>query len=138
MAEKAAALTVLELNHVTLYVRDLEASGYFYGEVLGLPALPRPDFEFAGAWFALGSQQLHLNVDTQNQDKERHSLHVAFLVQDASAAAQALQERGVTLQRGPSLRPDGAVQVFLHDPDGYLLEITSPPFRAAEDALVRN
>jgi len=119
------ALTVIELNHVALYVRDLEASITFYGEVLGLPALPRPDFGFAGAWFALGSQQLHLNVDTQNQDKERHSVHVAFLVQEASAAAEALQQRSVTIVRCPSLRPDGATQVFLHDPDGYLLEITS-------------
>ena len=125
MAEKIAALTVLELNPVTLEVRDLEASVRFYGEVLGLPLLPRPDFGFAGAWFALGSQQIHLNVDTQNQDKERHSVHVAFLVQDAAAAALVLQERGVTLQHGPSLRPDGAVQVFFQDPDGYLLEMTS-------------
>lgn len=119
------SLAVLELNHVTLYVRDLEVSVAFYGTVLGLPRLPRPDFGFAGAWFALGFQQLHLNVDTENQDKERHSLHVAFLVQDAAAAAQALQERRVALQSSPALRPDGAVQVFFQDPDGYLLEFTS-------------
>ena len=118
-------LAVLELNHVTLYVRDLEASVVFYGDVLGLPRLLRPDFGFAGAWFALGSQQLHLNVDTQNQDKERHSLHIAFLVQDASAAAEILRERSVAIINGPSLRPDGAVQVFFQDPDGYLLELTS-------------
>ncbi len=125
MTKKAAALAVLELNHVTLYVRDLEASVQFYREVLSLPRLPRPNFGFAGAWFALGPQQLHLNIDTQNQDKERHSLHIAFLVQDAFAAAEALQERGVTLQGEPGLRPDGAVQMFFQDPDGYLLELTS-------------
>jgi len=119
------ALTVIELNHIALYVRDLGVLTTFYSEVLGFPSLPRPAFDFAGAWFALGSQQLHLIEDTQNQDNERHSLHIAFLVQDAAAAAQTLKQRGVTLQRGPILRPDGAAQVFFHDPDGYLLEFTS-------------
>ena len=124
------ALSVLELNHVALYVRDLEASVRFYDEVLGLPALARPAFSFAGAWFALGSQELHLiedtqSEDTENQDKERHPFHVAFLVEDAAASAEALRRRGVTDMRGPAPRPDGAIQVFVHDPDGYLLEIVS-------------
>ena len=122
-----AALSVLELNHVALYVRDLEASVHFYGEVLGLPSMARPAFDFAGAWFALGTQELHLIEDTQNQDKERHSLHVAFLVEDAAACVETLRERGMTGMRGPAPRPDGATQVFLSDPDGYLLEIVSRP-----------
>ena len=119
------ALSVLELNHVALYVRDLEASKYFYGKVLGLPPLAHPDFPFPVAWFSLGSQALHLIADTQNQDKERHSLHVALLVEDAAAAAKTLQERGVSLLRGPGPRPEGATQVFFYDPDGYLLELVS-------------
>jgi len=122
-----AVLSVLELNHVALYVRDLEASVHFYGEVLGLPPMARPAFDFAGAWFALGTQELHLIEDTQNQDKERHSLHIAFLVEDAAACAGALRTRGMTDMRGPAPRPDGAIQVFLSDPDGYLLEIVSRP-----------
>ena len=32
-------MKVQELGHAVLYVRDLEASAHFYGEVLGLPSL---------------------------------------------------------------------------------------------------
>jgi catechol 2,3-dioxygenase-like lactoylglutathione lyase family enzyme len=27
------------------------------------------------------------------------------------------------------MRPDGAVQVFVHDPDGHLVELCSPPVK---------
>ena len=118
------ALTVRELNHVALHVRDLEASAHFYGDILGLPALPRPDFGFGGAWFALGGQELHLITEaTRSGTPDR--FHYALRVGDAYAAAEALRARGVTEFRGPAPRPDGAVQVFLQDPDGYLIELVS-------------
>ena len=65
MLEKS--LKIHEPDHFALYVRDLEASVHFYGGVLGLPPLPRPDFPFLGAWFALGTQQLHLITDTMHR-----------------------------------------------------------------------
>ncbi len=121
------ALGVRELNHVALHVCDLDASARFYGDVLGLPSLPRPDFGFGGAWFALGTQELHLIVADPTRQGERQAFHFALQVEDAYAASDALRERGVTDFRGPAPRPDGAVQVFLQDPDGHLIELVSFP-----------
>jgi lactoylglutathione lyase len=120
------ALTIRELNHVALHVRDLDASIRFYGGVLGLPRLLRPNFSFDGAWFALGTQELHLIADPTHQ-ADRKAFHFALRVKDAHAASAALSEKGITELRGPAPRPDGAVQVFLQDPDGHLIELVSSP-----------
>ena len=50
-----------DLNHIALHVSNLEASNKFYGELLGLEKIKRPDFDFPGEWYRLGkSQELHL------------------------------------------------------------------------------
>jgi catechol 2,3-dioxygenase-like lactoylglutathione lyase family enzyme len=120
-------LAVRELNHVALHVRDLSVSEHFYEHVLGLPRIPRPAFSFPGAWFALGKQELHLIVDDVHQDDERHSVHFALCVEDAYAAYTTLVESGVPAPSIPAPRPDGAVQVFFKDPDGFLIEMVSFP-----------
>jgi catechol 2,3-dioxygenase len=43
-------MQVRELGHVVLYVRDIERSRHFYGEVLGFPELPRGPFPGAAAF----------------------------------------------------------------------------------------
>jgi catechol 2,3-dioxygenase-like lactoylglutathione lyase family enzyme len=58
---------VLGLDHVQLAApRGCEAEArHFFGELLGLPEIPKPDVlrERGGAWFSLGEQQLHIGVD---------------------------------------------------------------------------
>ena len=68
--------------------------------------------------------------DTPPQDTQRQAFHFALLVADATAAAQMLRGRDITLVSGPAPRPDGAIQVFVRDPDGYLLEMVSAPHNA--------
>ncbi len=121
----SSPLRVHELNHVAIHVRDLAESKRFYGETLGLPLLPRPDFGIDGAWYALGGQELHLIIDTEHRDDPRHSVHFALGVADAYAAHAELTRRGVPIVHKPNPRPDGAVQVFFRDPDGYLIEMVS-------------
>lgn len=122
------AIKVHELNHVALHVYDLDKAIHFYGEVIGLPQLPRPNFDFRGAWFAFGNQELHLIEDRDLKPDSRRHHHFALLVDDTFAAKAELEAKGVTGFRGPAPRPDGAMQLFFHDPDGYLIEMyTSPP-----------
>ena len=116
-------MQVHELNHVALHVRNLDASTHFYGELLGLPLLPRPDFPFGGAWYALGSQELHLIVDETLPAGERHHGHLALRVENSTAVRRELEARGITEISGPAPRPDGALQMFLTDPDGHRIEL---------------
>ena len=61
------ALGVRELNHVALHV------------------------PFGGAWYALGSQELHLIVADPTRQGERQAFHFALQVEDAYAASDALR-----------------------------------------------
>ena len=116
-----------ELNHVMIRVRDLEASIRFYGEVLGLKQIARPAFDFPGAWFALGRQELHLIGDPQRPTPHPgNAHHFALRTDDTAVARRELEARGWTKLRGPQRRPDGAIQLFVTDPDGYLIELMSP------------
>ena len=117
------AIKIHELNHVALHVSDLGASIRFYRDVLGLPEVPRPAFNFAGAWFALGKQELHLIADPLLESARRRHHHFALLVDDTHAAKAELEAKGVILMEGPSPRPDGPLQLFFHDPDGYRIEL---------------
>jgi catechol 2,3-dioxygenase-like lactoylglutathione lyase family enzyme len=115
-------LYIQELNHVALHVHDLAASMQFYGNKLGLASIARPNFDFNGAWFALGSQQLHLiEGHVGKADSFNRGNHFAVRVENIESTRQYLNKQGITYI-GPKLRPDGATQIFIIDPDGYNIE----------------
>ena len=120
------AIEPLELNHVSLHVADVAASAHFYGTVLGFAPLPRPDFDFPGAWFQLGPrQQLHLiGGRTEAAHGASRGDHFAVGVPAVHPAVAYLAAHGVTPVHGPKQRPDGIWQVFFADPDGHWIELT--------------
>ena len=120
-------MNIAELDHVALHVKDLEASCKFYRDVLRLEPLPRPAFNFPGAWYALGNQELHLISDPDLDPVFRRHHHFALLVDDVFAAKAELESKGVREFKGPSPRPDGPMQLFFYDPDGYMIECYSNP-----------
>lgn len=130
-------LRVQQIDHVTLVVRDLGASRRFYVELLGMTEVPRPAFDFAGAWFQAGETLIHLilehdrsgpaGVNEDGRTKSSRGHHLAFSVDDAMQAAAELEAASVPFLTKPKLRPDGAVQTFVLDPDGHVIELCSSP-----------
>lgn len=54
-------LPFTHFSHVSVTVTDLDKAKAFYGDVLGLKEIPRPDFRFPGVWYSLGRA---LAIDT--------------------------------------------------------------------------
>ena len=117
-------MLIRELNHVALHVTDVEASSRFYASALLLSSLPRPAFDFPGAWFRLGAtQELHLIGDRNAAVHSHHrGTHIALAVDDLAAWDAHLDSLGVD-RTARKTRPDGVQQTFVVDPDGHWIEL---------------
>jgi len=143
-SEAGRPFEVRSIDHVTLVVADLERSRAFYVDLLGMQSIARPPFSFNGLWFQAGATQIHLILEHAEsgpagnlEPRDRlgmRSHHLAFEVADATSAVAWLRECGVPVVAGPKFRPDGAVQTFVTDPDGHLVELTTFPWKHEQDA----
>src|SRR5258708_1960521 len=121
-------MKLLQLTHVALHVADVEASNRFYQKALQLEQIARPAFDFPGSWFRLGTEQeLHL-IGGRTEPVISHSRgnHYALLVDDFAAWERYLIENNIPI-RTKKIRPDGALQLYIADPDGYVIELCTPP-----------
>ncbi len=116
-------IEILELNHIALHVRDLARSRKFYVEVLGFSLLPRPAFGFPGEWIALGDRELHLIVEPEMADPTG-SHHFALHVESIFPLRDYFQQMQIPIH-SQTVRPDGYDQLYIRDPDGYLIEFYS-------------
>jgi catechol 2,3-dioxygenase-like lactoylglutathione lyase family enzyme len=128
MKEVKNLITYKCLHHVSLTVTDLERAKNFYGKILGLKEIPRPDFDFPGAWYEIEGQQVHLIVEPTSQtirpDKGLYSRegHFALRVENYYEALNWLKQNQVEILEKPDGK-SGFAQIFCADPDGNLIEL---------------
>lgn len=129
-------IEILDLNHVTLIVRDVDASRHFYCDVLGMEEITAPEFSWTTRWFRKGSAEIHLVHDPdadgppgdpplRTGEEPDHGLarHFAFAIKDVDETVRTLDEHGIQVVTGPRPRGDGVTQLFCYDPDGHLIEL---------------
>lgn len=118
---------ITRLHHVNVTVPSAleDAARRFYGVVLGLPQIAKPEGtrQNIGAWYDLGrGLQLHLSIEdnVQNEASERH---VCYQVDDAASAELHFRDAGIEIISDE--RPvKGTSRFFLRDPGGNMIEIT--------------
>lgn len=124
IVRKAMTIRILEINHVNVIVpKPLEeAAKTFYGSVLGLKEIPKPKESQGrgGAWYDVGSVQLHLSV--RPEDGNASKGHVCYTVTDVTAAEQNLRAAGVEIIPDNQLIA-GQPRFYVRDPGGNLIEI---------------
>ncbi|MFO1080119.1 MAG: VOC family protein [Reyranellaceae bacterium] len=117
-------MPALSLDHWNIYCKDLAATVRFYERYVGLKDGDRPPFGFPGAWLYAGDKPiLHLVSET---DRTAHGSgaidHVAINCADIRGTIDQLKQDKVPFEvKKVPARP--LQQVFVHDPDGVMIEL---------------
>ena len=115
-----------KLDHGSICVGDIDKAVWFYGDLLGLESLPRPDFGFPGAWFKAGEMPVHLTTGGAMPGNDvalkPNNGHLAFQCDDLDEMVERLTENEVDWWELPD-SPAAVRQVFFQDPWGNMLEL---------------
>ena len=127
----------IRLDHIAVYVHNLEASTDFYDQILRFKKIPEPFHDGRHTWYSLGAgSQLHL-IQGAKQDVERDKNdHLCFSVPSVERFVARLEENEVPYFDWPgkpqsvTTRVDGVQQLYFQDPDGHWIEVNDAGFQS--------
>ena len=121
----------MRLAHTMIRVRDLDTSLEFYCGFLGLQEIRRKDLDDEATLVFLtdDSQNYHIEL-TCNKDGRDYTIgdqfgHLAFHVDDLDRVISHVKDRGWWFRQ--SKPSSSSKYIFIHDPDGYDVEILQVP-----------
>ena len=137
--------SLCKVHHIALNVRDMQASRYFYGDILGLHELkgeevPKTLVELVAAgkvanFVTPDGTVIDLfwepELSPPDSDPKRAFTRVNHLAFDIAPelfdnAVEVLQANQISIDHGPVQRPTGR-GIYFYDPDGFMIEIRCDP-----------
>jgi catechol 2,3-dioxygenase-like lactoylglutathione lyase family enzyme len=129
-------LTLEQLDHLVLTVRDIEATCRFYENVLGMTRVT-----FAGGRTALQFANQKINLHRSGHEFEPKAAQpgpgtadLCFITHTPLSAVLAhLAQHDIPLVAGPVPRTGARgpiTSVYVRDPDGNLLELANPNYHS--------
>lgn len=113
-------LTGLDHIQIAAPVGSEEAARKFYGELLGMPEIPKPKNLQArgGCWFQCGLQEVHIGIQPDFIPAKK--AHPGFTVNAPEQLKSNLQAAGYLISE--ELPIEGRSRFFTYDPFGNRLE----------------
>ena len=126
------------MGHLSLRVRDLDASEKFYIEILGMRPVWRSEGEIA--FLECGNDDLALiqipkeevQAFRQRAQSSQSLHHFGFRVRSRDGVDQLAEEmkaHGIVIDDGPRDHRDGSRSFYFRDPDGNHVQILWDPIR---------
>lgn len=119
-----------KLNHLAIYVVDIEKTRAFYNDMFQLDTIPEPFHDGRHIWYSIApGVAMHV---IQGADKPKEYFlnnHMCFSVASVDSFVQKLRARNQPFRDSKGVlnqvttRIDGVKQIWVNDPDGYFIEI---------------
>lgn len=120
----------VRINHIAVYVVDLEKSRNFYENIVQLKSIPEPFKDGLHQWFSVGgAAQLHLIKGAKEITEHSKMGHVCFSVPVIDDFIKNLIKNNIPFENWKgdpeqtTVRVDGVKQIYFKDPDGNWIEI---------------
>ncbi|MCX2482552.1 VOC family protein [Pedobacter sp. MR2016-24] len=118
------------LNHIAVYVTDLDKSEHFYHSLLNLIKIEEPFKDGKHVWFTLGKAgQMHLIKGESRKVEHDKNEHLCFSVASIPHFIVKLDQQKINYSDWPgkpqsvTVRVDGVKQLYFQDPDGHWIEV---------------
>lgn len=135
LTTKAFAQEGPTVDHIALYVVDLQKSTAFYKDVMQFKLVSEPFKDNKHSWFDIGPHsKLHIIQGATKVEEHDINTHFAYHVKVLKEFTDHLDKMKIPYRnwkgdsKEPTVRPDGVKQVYLQDPDNFWIEVNDDKF----------